>query len=552
MSQIDLGNIRINWRGPYDTTTDYVRHDAVSHLGSSYIAKRPVSGITPAQGDDWDLMAAGTDQLTDEGDVLIHDGAIPARLARGNNAQILQMVGNKPAWRDQSLDPANRVWKLATVNYNGGWYTRMYLMADGTIKALGIGSNGSNGNPIGSHIYSPSRVAAEDQDVRFVEVFTGSYNHYALTADGEVWSWGLNNYGQLGHGDTATRSIAKRIDYFVDNDIQIAKIVTNRPGFYDYGVVYFITTDKRLYACGYNGQGNVGNGTTTNQTVPVRCGALENIADVRVSGLPYTVYAMEDSGAFWVWGYNNLGQLGLGDATNRTSPILIPAIDDAVQILPINDYNTSGASPAGSGFVLRADGSIWSTGYNAQGQLGQGDVTNRSSFTQIPSSEVFTDIFAGSGRFGTVGAITDQQEAYLWGYNGYGQLGTGNTTNQSSPFKPDGEFQGNVTRGRIGGGSSFHGTILQSGNQLWGAGYNGIGNLGVGNASHPNVFSPVVGGNGVIEDWNLYGQGTSAWGMCVLYDDGRVDACGSNATYGETGTRTANLHHIYKLTNVLF
>jgi alpha-tubulin suppressor-like RCC1 family protein len=552
MSQIDLGNIRINWRGPYNNATNYVRHDAVSHMGSSYIAKGDVSGVTPVQGDDWDLMAAGTDQLTEEGDFLIHDGNTPVRLPRGNNAQIIQMVGNRPEWRDQSLDPANRVWKLGKVNRHGGWHTRAYVMADGTIKAVGLGSNFSNANPTGHHVYIPSRVAADDQDVRFVDVFLGSMNHYALTADGEVWSWGYNNYGQLGHGDTANRHRAKRIEYFVDNNIQIAKIITGRPNYYDYGVVYFITTDGRLYACGYNGQGNLGNGTTANQSIPVRCGALENIVDVGVSGLPFTIYAIEDNGAFWTWGWNANGQLGVGDLTQRTSPILIAGITDAVKAVPACDYNTAGASALGCGFVLRSDGTIWAAGYNGHGQLGQGDTTQRSNFTEISHPAFFTDIFAGSGRYCSVGAISDAQEIYTWGYNGYGQLGSGNTSNYNVPFKPSGAFQGNVTKAQIGGGSSYHGTILQSGNQLWAAGYNAHGNLGVGDASSRNVFTPITGGAGVIEDWNIYGQGRNAWGISVLYDDGRVDACGSNSSYNETGTRSANLHHIYKLANVLF
>ncbi len=173
MATIDLGNIRINWRGPYDNAVSYVRDDAVSYQGSSFIAKGDVTDITPVQGDDWDTLAAGTDQLKQEGDLLIHNGAIPVRLARGGNAQVLQMVGNQPAWRDQSLDPSRRVWKLAKVNGLGGWYTRVYLMADGTIKACGYGGNYSNGDPNGSHIYLPNRVATENPDIRFVDVFSG-------------------------------------------------------------------------------------------------------------------------------------------------------------------------------------------------------------------------------------------------------------------------------------------------------------------------------------------------------------------------------------------
>lgn len=553
MTQIDLGNIRINWRGAYNSAGNYVRHDAVSYQGSSYIAKRTVSAVTPVQGDDWDLMAAGTDQLSQEGDLLIHNGGISTRLARGGNAQVLQMVGNQPAWRDQSLDPSRRVWKLAKVNGMGGWYTRVYLMADGTIKACGYGGNYSNGDPSGAHIYLPNRVSTEDPDVRFVDVFSGGMQHYALTADGEVWSWGYNNYGQLGHGDTVNRAIAKRIEYFVQNNIQIAKVIPGRPNYYDHACAYFLTTDGRVYACGINSNGNLGNGTSANQYTPIRCGALTNIIDVAVSGLPHTAYAIQDDGSLWVWGWNANGQLGLGDTTNRETPMLHPAFTNAIKAVPSCGYRTDGAGPTGHGLVLLADGSIWAAGYNGYGQLGLGDTTQRTSFTQITSTETFTDIFAGDGRYPSSGAITDQDNLYLWGNNGYGQMGTGNTTNQLSPQMPAGDFQGNVTKAAFGGGCSYEGCVLQAGDTLWAAGYSGNANLGINStAGANNLFQRMLGQSGVIEDWNCYGQGTSAWGVGVLYDDGRVDACGENNSYGETGTQAGNLHDVATLTNVIF
>ncbi|WP_019223966.1 hypothetical protein [Bartonella rattaustraliani] len=171
MTQIDLGNIRIKWRGAYDPKQHYIRHDAVAFKGSSFIAKRNVTNVTPVQGADWDLMAAGSDQLTQEGDLLTYDGNKPVKLARGGNAQILQMNGNKPTWQNQALDPARRVWKLGKITRYGSRYTRIYLMANGLIKACGMGNNYANGNPSGKDIYMPNTVATEDSTVRFVDFF---------------------------------------------------------------------------------------------------------------------------------------------------------------------------------------------------------------------------------------------------------------------------------------------------------------------------------------------------------------------------------------------
>lgn len=552
MSIVDLGNIRFNWRGAYAAGTNYVKDDVVGYKGSSYVAMRNVIGVTPVVGVDWNLMASGTDQLLQEGDMLIHDGANPARLPRGTDAQILQLINGRPAWRTQAVDPSRRVAKLGKVNGHGSNCVRNFLMSDGTIKTVGYGGNYNNGDPAGMNTYLPNRLTTEDPNARFVEIWSGGGSNYGLTANGEVWTWGLNTYGQLGHGDTAPRGIAKRIEFFVTNNIQIAKIVPARPNFYDYGIALFLTTDGKVYGCGYNGQGACGNGTTTNQVLPVRCGSLTNIVSLSLSGLPNTAMAVQSNGDLWVWGWNANGQLGLGDNIDRSTPILHPSIHNAVKTANCSGYITTGASPAsGSAFVLRGDGTIWSAGYNGYGQLCQGDTADRTSFTQIASTKFFVDVVVGDGKYGMACAITNAGEFYTWGYNGYGQCGTGNTTNQSTMQKPAGPFQGSVTKAVIGGGVNYEGCIIQAGNALWAAGYCANGNTGISASAANPTFVKVFGIAGTIQEWGSVGNPTTDWGLSVLYDDGRVDACGTNA-YGETGTQVGNFHNVYMLKNVIF
>ncbi|WP_455475333.1 RCC1 domain-containing protein [Bartonella sp. B17] len=552
MTQISLGNIRINWRGAYDNMAHYVRHDAVFYKGSSYVAKHAINNVIPTQGDNWDLMAAGSDQLIEQGDLLTHNGTMPVRLPRGNNTQVLQMVGTTPSWRNQALDPSRQVWKLSNVNQSGSIDTRVYLMANGLIKACGSGTDFSNGNPAEKSIYIPSTITPEDPDIRFVEVYSGGFQHYALTENGEVWSWGRNLAGQLGHGDTVARALPKRIEYFVKYGIKIARIITNRPNYYDSGFAYFLTTDGRLYGCGHNGYGNMGIGTTVNQYTPIRCGALEDIVDVGISASPCTVYAINKTGALWVWGCNNFGQLGLGDTTNRSSPTLNTTMTNVYKAIPTCGYLSDGTAPVGSGFVIKKDGSIWSTGNNNNGQLGLGDTTNRTSFTQITHKDKFTDIAVSDGKSCTVGALTEKGHVYLWGANSYGQLGNGTTTQINAPYWPNHSFQGKVKKIKICGCFGYNGTIIQADNQLWAAGYSSNGNLGIGkNTSSNTRFTRVLGVSGKIVDWNLYGI-SSRWGIGLLYEDGRVDACGINSTYGETGTQTGNLHDVFSLKNVIF
>lgn len=552
MTTINLGNIRFNWKGEYVNSTRYNKDDVVGFKGNSFIAKKETTGVIPAVGKNWDLMAAGSNELENKGDLVTHNGNNPINLTIGSEKQTLQVVNGMPEWRNQAISPSQSVLKLQKVNGTGGANTRVYLMADGTIKACGTGSYYSNGDPAAYHKHIPSRVSAEE-NVRFVEVFSGSLDHYGLTEDGEVWSWGNNSNGQLGHGNKNSIAIAKRIDFFVKNNIKIRKIFTSRPNQRLESCTYFLTTNGTLYGAGANPDGNLGNGTSIDQAEPVRCGSLSDIVDFSVSGRPFTCHAIQENGDLWVWGWNGCGQLGLGDKINRATPILHPSMKQVTMAYCSCGYQGDGTAPTGHSLILRKDGTIWATGCNNAGQLGLNDKVERNSFTQININHCFTTIFGGDGRYATSGAITDKGVLYMWGFNGTGLLGLDNTIDQLTPQAPIGDFQGNVVLAKIGGGIGTEGCIVQSGNQLWASGYSRKFNLGTGSNSNENpTFKKVIGISGTITEWGVFGNGHIDWGLGVLYDDGRVDACGANTTFGETGTQSATLHDVAVLTNVIF
>ena len=554
MSVLNLGNIRINWRGDYDPDVLYVPDDAVSYEGSSYIAIKETKGDLPNGSKPvWNTLAQGVTQLTSAGDLLTHDGSASVRLPCGGQGQVLQVIDGQPAWHSPAIALSKRVWQLAKVNGLGGYHTRVYLMSDGTIKACGYGNSYSNGDPMGENLYLPSRVVFDDPNVRFVSVYSGGLQHYALTEDGQVWSWGKNDYGQLGHGDTVNRAIGKRIDFFVNNHIQIAKIIPGRNNYYEQGCAYFLTTDGKVYACGRNNYGNIGNGTTVDQSLPVRCGDLTDIVDVAVSSLPYSVYAVNGNGQLWVWGWNGSGQLGLGDSTDRYTPLSHPSIQDAISVAIACGYQQNGQGAKGTGIVVRADGSLWSTGCNERGQLGLGDKIDRQSFTKIDCPNTFKQVLMGDGRYPNCVAISNDNELYIWGANTYGAAGVGNTDWITSPIKPDAPFQGQVDKVCIGGGANFEGCIVRAGNVLWAAGYSEFGNLGINSVKGDNTtYQKVLGISGEIEDFDCFGKGWKPWGLGVLYRDGRVDTCGYDEGMGSLGTQVEKMHKQPILKNVIF
>ena len=111
MATVTLGNIKFNWKGPYNNSTAYVVDDVVSSGGSSYVCILASTGNAVSNGTYWQQMSAagtnGTDltsTLTTQGDIVYRDGSGLQRLAKGTASQVLQMntSANAPEWANAS------------------------------------------------------------------------------------------------------------------------------------------------------------------------------------------------------------------------------------------------------------------------------------------------------------------------------------------------------------------------------------------------------------------------------------------------------------------
>jgi len=111
MATIDLGKIKIVWRGTYAGGTAYTPDDAVVHSGTSYICIANTTGNAPPNATYWNVLAQagtnGTDlttTLTTQGDIVYRDGSGLQRLAAGTSGQVLQTGGSgaNPSWVDAS------------------------------------------------------------------------------------------------------------------------------------------------------------------------------------------------------------------------------------------------------------------------------------------------------------------------------------------------------------------------------------------------------------------------------------------------------------------
>jgi alpha-tubulin suppressor-like RCC1 family protein len=217
------------------------------------------------------------------------------------------------------------------------------------------------------------------------KVFTSTMpDPAAIDTSNNLWVWGLNAHGELGVNDTINRSSPTQIG-------TLAVWSTVGLGTF-FGVG--IDTSAKMWSWGrqdsFNYSGVLGLGDTINRSSPVQIGTLANWTSV-VTGQYHTL-ALNTSGQLWSWGLNTAGQLGQGDTVRRSSP---------VQVGTLANWSTlvqGGASY--HSFATKTDGTVWGWGQNTSGQLGLGDAANRSSPVQVGT---VTSWQVARGKFSSLG-----------------------------------------------------------------------------------------------------------------------------------------------------
>jgi Regulator of chromosome condensation (RCC1) repeat len=182
---------------------------------------------------------------------------------------------------------------------------------------------------------------------------------------------------------------------------------------------YAVKTDGTVWSWGLNTDGELGDGTTTMRTRPVRVGTLTGIVEV-VGGRDHGL-ARGSDGTVWAWGDNAYGELGLGSGPDRPNPARVTSLTGVAQL-------TAGAFHS---LAVLTDGTVRGWGRNNLGQLGDGTSTNRPMPIQVPG---LTGVAAvASGRDHSLAVMLDGT-ARAWGRNDHGQLGDGTTTDRTAPI----------------------------------------------------------------------------------------------------------------------
>jgi alpha-tubulin suppressor-like RCC1 family protein len=398
--------------------------------------------------------------------------------------------------------------------------TEVTWSSTGTASTIVAGTGMATGKAVGSDTITATVGTVKGTTKLTIKapysaLAAGADHSLALRADGSLWAWGGNLFGQLGDGSLAD----KMEPLLVGSAKNWTAIATGE--FHNLA----LRSDGSLWSWGYNLNGQLGDGTPgTNKSIPTRVGTLTTWAAV-AAGKAHSV-AIRKDGTLWAWGRNFYSQLGDGTAADRSAPVAVtPTAAPATKWSAVaagashtvgrdadgnlwawgqNDAGQLGlgieadtvASPrkleggpwvaiaAGQSHTLaiRADGALFSWGSNERGQLGEPGI-QRSVPTRVGSDVNWSAIAAGDLH--SVAIRTDGT-VWAWGANSEGQLGDGTLIDRSLPTRI-GDARDWV---KVGAGN-FHTLGLKADGSLWSWGRNASGQLGVGSLTRATSPSAV-------------------------------------------------------------
>lgn len=371
---------------------------------------------------------------------------------------------------------------------------------------------------------------------------------FALFANGNLYTWGANSYGECGVGTTAV----------VPNPVLAATGVTavwrDNSALPAYGLasrIFIKKTDNYIYGTGYNGYGQLGDTTTANKSSFTQLTGLgTTVTSVWPMGNDYGyTFFQKSDGTIWGAGYNGYGQLGNGNTTSQSTPVNVTTNwgggtgYNIVKVTGLAGYH-SGSSSTAYGFaaMLLDNGTttvLKTCGINANGNLGDATTTDKSTpVTPNVGAGRISDIVVAAGW--SVGCLKADGTFYVWGYNGYGQLGLGNTTaTYSTPTvgttgvlqmfgDNDAYVQPHV-------GQFF----VRKSDGLYAAGYNGHGELGVGDTTDRSSWTKVLlPGDLTVTLMGNFNSDYPVRSYLAAGSDGRMFAWGYNGRNEITGSTT--------------
>jgi alpha-tubulin suppressor-like RCC1 family protein len=276
-----------------------------------------------------------------------------------------------------------------------------------------------------------------------------------------------------------------------------------------------VKTDHTLWCWGGDGYGQLGDGTTAGSLVPVQVSGHATDWAAVSAGFQHAC-AVKTDHSLWCWGWNDAGQLGDGTTTVQPNPVPVQVSGHA-----------TGWAAVSAGYqhtcAVKTDGTLWCWGENTYGQLGDG--TPGDSLVPVQVSGHATDWAAVSAGLLHTCAVKTDHSLWCWGYNGYGELGNGATTDSLVPV----QVSGHATNWAAVTAGQYHTCAVKTDHTLWCWGENGYGTLGDGSTTSSPVPVQV---SGHATDWAAVTAGDDD--TCAVKTDHTLWCWGVNL-YGELG-----------------
>jgi alpha-tubulin suppressor-like RCC1 family protein len=314
--------------------------------------------------------------------------------------------------------------KLKAWGYNG--YGQLGIAAD----------NGSANLPQEVFLYTDSNSPPIP-----VKFYNSGGSSWLIDSTGNVWSTGYNGYGQLGQGGTSNSFVFQQINPTNFQNKKVIKIAPCPASSTEAQSVLALTADGSVFAWGYNGYGQLGLGNTAQQNTPVLVpgtGSTYIISDIAIgpavssSTIISAMIVSNVNNQVLVAGYNGHGALANG-TTGTLSPNLgYWSTASGTPLQNVTGLHINGDYPNLS--CSTSLGELWTAGYNANGELGNGTFTstNAGYATRVISSGV-RSVTGNAAYYGYKIVLMLDGTIRVFGYNGYGALGNGTVTSNPNP-----------------------------------------------------------------------------------------------------------------------
>ena len=289
---------------------------------------------------------------------------------------------------------------------------------------------------------------------------TAAVDDLFVTADafrqGNLWTWGRNSYGQLGTNTTTQRNTPVTTLAGGANWKQVTGCHLQ--------AMAAIKTDGTLWTWGSNANGTIGDNTTTNRLTPVTTFAGGTNWKQSTNG-DWNTAAIKTDGTLWIWGIPN--GAGINQAfTNRLTPVTTFAGGTNWKQV-VCGYRYTAA--------IKTDGTLWTWGFNSYGQVGDNTTTQRLTPVTTFAGGTNWKQIGLSARAWSVSAIKTDGTLWTWGYNATGQLGDNTATTRSTPVTT---FAGGTNWKQVFFIGATSAAAVKTDGTLWTWGQNSTGQLG--------------------------------------------------------------------------